>query len=220
MSCKLFLVPEDVIQTWRTSQRTDQIDKPVQTSISQMDSSMQKILKDKSISDYDKEKMYNQKMATFVDMRDQQATEIPLDSVPKQYKTKANALLNYMKSDKDVEWDDQARLILKGKVIPTSNIVDLIHDGLRMRKKAKRPVGWKELSRHFAGKNIPTELIGNEEWKTPPASPVKVTPSVRRPVYKRAEAWTPYTVKKRIRQRASKIKGRQQVRRWIDLKDV
>ena len=235
MSCKLFLVPEDVIHTWRSNQRTEQIDKPVETSLSHMDKSMQNILKDNKLSVYDKEKLYTQKLATYVDMRDQMKRHLPeihLDSVPKNFHTKANALLKYLQSDKDVEWDAQGQLVLNGKVIPTSNIVDLIHDGMRLRKKMKRPPGWKELSHHIIEKNVPRELIGNEEWISEPTlQPYSHVDPEQETVKKqhvgkikgqqKTEPWTtPYSVKRKRRQRASKIKGLEQVRKWISLQDV
>ena len=89
MSCKLFLVPEDVISTWKSEQRSSQVDKPVETALTQMDKNMQTILKNKHISDYDKEKMHSQKLASFVNMRDQRNNPIdPIESVPQKYREK------------------------------------------------------------------------------------------------------------------------------------
>ena len=73
MSCKLYLVPEDVIQTWKNEQRIQQVDKPVETTLGKIDNNMQSILSNNSISDYDKEKLYTQKLGTYVDMRDRMA---------------------------------------------------------------------------------------------------------------------------------------------------
>ena len=192
MSCKLFLVPEDVIQTWRQTQRQDQVDKPETTVIANMDRQMQSVLKNKKLEDYDKEKLYTQQLGKYVQMRKQsiQKPQLPSDilqTVPKLYQTKAQAFLKYIQNDPDIAWDDQGQLVLKGKTISKSHIVDLLHDALRQRKKAKRAEGWQEISSHLREKNIPQELIGNETWRETTSSPqpqqkqqqIKPTPSKR-----------------------------------------
>ena len=85
---------------WRHDQRTQQVNNPSQTSISQIDKNMQSILKDKHSSNYDKEKMHTQKLATYVDNRDINTTPMRpdnsihessyiLDSVSKIYHKKS-----------------------------------------------------------------------------------------------------------------------------------
>lgn len=233
MSCKLYLVPEDVIQSWRSEQRSQQVDHPLETTLSNMDRNMQSILNNKNLSEYDKEKLYTQKLGTYVDVRDQtglskeeitipsqslvknmiptiknepQLPEDILTSVPKMYRRKAEAFVKHLQSDKNVSWDDKGQLSIKGKVIPNSHVVDLMNDAMRLRKKVKRAKGWRELSRHLQTQNTPRELLGNEEWSTPPDSPVKTKPSVSFPV-------TPGKPRK------SKILGRQKIRQWIKLQD-
>ena len=208
----MYLVPEDVIQTWRNEQRSQQVDKPVETALSQIDTKMQNILNANNIHDYDKEKLYTQHLGTFVNMRENNGTpqptppstnskELPNDimlSIPKTYRTKAEAFLNYLQTDKDVSWDDQGQLVLNGKVIPKSHIVDLMHDAMRKRKKIKRPKGWQELSRHLAGKNVPKELVGNETWfHDSPKQSVSFTPNPK--------------------VRKSKQIGKQRIRQWISI---
>jgi hypothetical protein len=234
MSCKLYLVPEDIIQTWRSEQRSQQVDNPVDTSLGQIDKNMQNILRNNTMSDSDKEKLFTQKLGTYVHMRDQTGqpaipipvktelmttvktepetlvkSELPHDilaSVPKMYRRKADAFVKYLQSDQDVSWDNKGRLLIKGKLIPDSHIVDLMHDALRLRKKVKRAKGWRELSRHLKKQNAPRELLGNEQWSTPPNSPVKSQPAVRFSV-------TPGKPRK------SKILGRQKIRQWIKLQN-
>lgn len=228
MSCKLYLVPEDVIQTWKSEQRSQQVDKPIENTLGQMDRDMQSVLKNKTMSDYDKEQMYAQKLGTYVTMRDQRTGTPPvqqqqqqqplgvsdtkhklpddiLASVPKMYRTKADAFLKYIQSDNDISWDSNGQLILNKKIIPKSHLVDLMHDALRLRKKVKRAKGWRELSRHLRSKNIPREILGNEEWSTPPPSPIKEKP--------------PVTFSTRTLPRKSKVLGKQKIRQWIKLQD-
>jgi hypothetical protein len=229
MSCKLFLVPEDVIQSWRAQQRTQKINNPVETSLDVMDKNMQSILNDRKMNEYDKEKLYSQKLATFVQMRNnrepvnEQATidsakrQLPediMESVPKLYRTKAMGFLKYLQTDPDIHWDDQGRLVLKGATISKSHIVDLLHDALRYRKKAQRATGWQQLSQHLQEKNIPQELVGNETWSTPPSSATK--PRISLPSVKAKKKATPARfLLTPGKPRQSKLLGKQKIRNWL-----
>ena len=189
MSCKLYLVPEDVINTWRAEQRASSVDKPVQTLVNRMDGNLSDILQ-KDVSDYDKEKLYSQEMSRYLTMRHQQQhphRDVPvssfqpeMSSVPKMYRNKAEGLLQYLKSDKDVTWDDEGHVYVDQQKMDRSHILDLIHDAMRLRKKVQRPHGWRELSSHLKRTNVPRELVGNPEWletewSTPPTSPTSST---------------------------------------------
>ena len=183
MSCKMYLVPEDVIQTWRAEQRDKTIDNPLLARRQDSDDTINTLLNKKNISDYDKEILLAQEMGKFQTIRDMQhQNNVPImplptspphqtqledqlmSSIPKTYKAKAESLLRYLKTDKDVSWDNLGRLILKGQVVPQTHMIDLIHDALRKRKKVKRAKGWSKLSKHLGQRNIPQELIGNQEW--------------------------------------------------------
>ena len=199
MSGKLFLVPEDILNNWQQEMRNKQVNDPEQSALNKIDEKMQDILNDSQMDKHDKEKLYTHNLATYLNMKDKQSgiqnvlpqqnkkwSDETLSTFPKTLQTKAKAMMNYLQSDKDVEWDDKNQLIINGKVIPHSNIIDLLHDSVRARKTSKKPKGWKELSRHFKSRNIAKELIGNSEWKdieeveeedhwmTPPGSPRKV----------------------------------------------
>ena len=193
MSCKLYLVPEDVIQTWRQSQRQDKMDNPEATVLNNMDRSMQSVLKNQKLDDYDKEKLYTQQLGKFMQMRKSQKPSLPPDiiqSVPKLYQAKAQAFLKYIHSDPDIAWDDRGQLILKGKTISKSHIVDLLHDALRARKKVKRPQGWQEMSGHLREKNIPQELIGNETWSTSPSKLSSALKDKKPKISLESESWS------------------------------
>ena len=155
MSCKLYLVPEDIIQNWKMDNRNHQVDNPMQYTVDKLDEKMQNILKNPDLNEYDKERLYSQKLGEYVKMRDKQHqpsqqhqpqpfnewSNYTLSTIPKKFQTKAKALMSYMQSDDDIQWDNLNQLVLKDKVIPQSNIVDLLHDSLRARKKAKRQKG-------------------------------------------------------------------------------
>ena len=236
MSCKLYLVPEDVINTWRAEQRENAVDKPLNTLVSQVDSNMGKIL-EKNISDYDKEKLYSQELGKYLTLRNQkQVTQTPIiskanpnelmASLPKFYRNKAAGLLQYLKSDSEVDWDDEGHLYIGQQKIDNSHIVDLIHDAMRLRKKVPRPQGWRELSSHLRRKNVPKELVGNPAWFTSPTTPEK-TKGIKRS--KAFQTYKPVSSKKRVigvdipvpvsvkTPRKSKVLGQKKIKQWISL---
>ena len=176
MTCKLYLVPDDVINSWRSEQREKAVDRPVNTVTAQIDSKMNSILK-KDMSDYDKEKLYAQELEKMRTLRNQKALPPPpasvmpsdktisLSSIPMMYQRKAEGLLDYLKTSKDVSWDERGQLRIGDRLIERSHILDLIHDAVRFRKLAKRPEGWKELSGFLDRSNVPRELVGNPTWQ-------------------------------------------------------
>ena len=247
MSCKLYLVPEDVINTWRADQRRNTVDKPIDTMVNQMDSKLSNIL-DSKISDYDKDKLYSQELGKYMSMRNQKIT-VPssqpfssdmLTSIPKMYRNKAAGLLQYLQSDKDIDWDADGHLYIGQQKIDNSHILDLVHDAMRLRKKVSRPQGWRELSSHLRRRNVPRELVGNPTYFTPPTSPDKSSSNVSSLTspykpgrgVKRASFHTykPLsTRKKRVigvdipvplsekNQRKSKLQGIKKIKQWISV---
>ena len=248
MSCKVYLVPEDVINTWRAEQRQKTVDDPVGSNVQKSDSNMQSILKS-NMSDYDKNILFGQELAKFQSMRAEPSTtpisasiseamsapverhsvveDQVISSVPRYYQRKAEALLKYIKTNNDIGWDAQGRLILKGQVIEHSHIVDLVHDALRHRKKVGRPTGWTQLRRHL--KHAPRELLGNEHWhaqseeeeisenikkyasEPPSAKKRKLNAEVQK------SKWTTLSpaVFKARPSRVSKTIGQKRIRKWI-----
>jgi hypothetical protein len=178
-SRKTYLIPEDIVNQWRADQREKHVDRPEATHTQTLDHQMQNILQQKDVSDYDKEKLYSQTLAKYLSLRDQQQhqqqqpiAQVPqtkineeqvMSSVPKIYRQKAQALLQFLQSDPEVQWDDRGQLVLSGQVVPKSHIIDLVNDALRHRK-SHAPRGWDILSRRLRQHNIPKELVGNEKW--------------------------------------------------------
>ena len=78
-------------------------------------------------------------------------------------KTRAQALLARLKEREDaITWDDRGQVILKGDLIPKSNISDLISDAMRSRKHFN-PVGVREFYDILYEINIPKDLVRNEK---------------------------------------------------------
>ena len=85
-----------------------------------------------------------------------------LSRVSKHKRRGAKLLLDYIRKNPEVEWNDANELIYRGQRIPNSNIYDLIIDFSEdARKKQKSPRGWKELGEALSIQNVPRGAIGN-----------------------------------------------------------
>lgn len=236
MTCKLYLVPEDVINNWRSEQREKAVDRPVSSATAQIDSKMSSILKS-DMSDYDKEKLYAQELEKLRTLRNQKvqmpslasssssANPISLSSIPKMYQRKAEGLLDYLRSSKDVSWDDRGQLRIGDRLIDRSHVLDLIHDAVRLRKMAKRPEGWRELSTYLAHSNVPTELVGNPYWLKGTKGDTTdgtVTPDSEFESFSEdsefQDATDTFKLKK-SKPRKSKTVGKERIKKWVSLEE-
>ena len=78
-------------------------------------------------------------------------------------KTRAQALLARLKEREDaITWDERGQVILKGTLIPKSNISDLVSDAMRSRKHFN-PVGVREFYNVLYEINVPKDLVRNEK---------------------------------------------------------
>ena len=84
-----------------------------------------------------------------------------VESVPKSFKTKAERLLQRIKLDPEVKWNNLGELEVQGQLIRNSNLTDLVNDVLRKRKNSRDPLGWETFADVLHRLNVPQELIGN-----------------------------------------------------------
>ena len=92
---------------------------------------------------------------------DQVSMEI-VQSLPKTLKNRAELLLQKLKQQgEEVNWNDRGELVYNGKEVRGSNMLDLVNDILRNRRKTSTPQGWEYFARGLAHMNIPNELIQN-----------------------------------------------------------
>ena len=88
--------------------------------------------------------------------------EMIVRGIPKNMKTRAQALLDRLKEREDaITWDERGQVILKGTLIPKSNISDLISDAMRSRKHFN-PVGVQQFYDMLYEINVPKDLVRNE----------------------------------------------------------
>lgn len=73
-----------------------------------------------------------------------------MNAAPVQYKDTAKDILQFLKGQNLLKWNDKGEIIYEEKIVPRTNIIHLVNDLLRNRKKA--PIGQKMF--HSVLKNL------------------------------------------------------------------
>ncbi|CAF4869201.1 unnamed protein product [Pieris macdunnoughi] len=91
----------------------------------------------------------------------QLTTKDILNLIPKTYIKKGELLMeSIQKHSEKLNWNKNGTVVVSGKEIPGSNIIDLVNDALKPSKKAD-PIGWESFSKFLNDINIPLTYIGN-----------------------------------------------------------
>lgn len=178
---KMVVVPQELIERLQTGEDGRRSD-------NSLDAEMHHILNDKRIDDGEKWKQYQQVLQRFLHFSASKREPINLpvveteigktqermhrtasalvdelvDTFPKIYKGDARNLLRAMARTGDlVSWDGEGAVYVRNVKIPNSNIVDIMHNIVRVRKVDRLPVGWREVMGALKEMNIPTEYINN-----------------------------------------------------------
>ena len=89
-----------------------------------------------------------------------------VQAVPPQFRNKAELLWKQIENTPGLSWDNKNQLMVGNEVIQGSNIIDLVNDLVRSRKRLEPPKGWMSLASALKRANTPREAIGNpERWK-------------------------------------------------------
>jgi len=183
---RVYLVPEDVMQSWRSKLRLERADQPQTAAVMRADGELSKAVRtDTTTSDHNKALEVNQKLADYLVTRrrrmdayhppqpppqpssssssssTQNIDDVPLGVVAKTYRPKAVELLRLVSKNPRLEWDDRQRVTIDGRPIPGSNIVDLLTDVTTRRKAALRPPGFELFRDVLQEMNTPRSLINN-----------------------------------------------------------
>ena len=71
-------------------------------------------------------------------------------------------LLSWQEKNSKITRDEVGRVKVYGKPIASSNIVDLINDTVRGRKKLE-PSGWQTFAQNLKESNMPRDYVGNKK---------------------------------------------------------
>ena len=83
-----------------------------------------------------------------------------LDSMPPNQRYKAKRMLNLLRNNPEVDFNDKGELIYRQSSIPNSDIVDLIGDATRS-KSSEDPVGWQEFAQSLKVSKPRREVMPN-----------------------------------------------------------
>ena len=91
--------------------------------------------------------------------------QLIIDSAPKQMQNKAKLLVEHFRDNPYLQWDDKGQIIIDGKTVDGSNIVDLVGDAMRSQKRKNyQPVGMTSFVQGVKQANIPSDWIRNESY--------------------------------------------------------
>lgn len=199
---KMALITPEALQRLRQT--------PVYNDITtHLDADMSKVLRS-NLSDHDKWARYQETLQRYLHFKkqDREPINIPimqtvdmkenrdvlvddslvLNNIPKSYRRNADILLQRLKTDKRITWDNTGVVSINNNLLANSNISDLIGDVVRHRKNSS-PSGWREFTAVLKNLNIPDRVIGNyrrrqyivNRHNTPTTSRMsRATPSRRR----------------------------------------
>lgn len=88
------------------------------------------------------------------------SNELILATIPKQFKTRARGLLDYIGQSDLLDWNEQGTLIARGRIVSHSHIADLVRHAMR-DYTSFNPAGQREFYTILFELNVPTGLIGN-----------------------------------------------------------
>jgi hypothetical protein len=89
-----------------------------------------------------------------------------LESVPLAMRKRAKILLDRVKHK--ISWDERGQLIVGGRVVPGSHILDLVNDALRQRKRTAVPYGRSEFAQELQQIGVPHEIVQNPAYHPSP----------------------------------------------------
>ena len=168
---------------------------PLASSLSSLDQTMQAILQNPSVGDdYTKAQHYSQALQRYLRQADQyrerplgkvtvkeiesvedaksdkdvsQIKQLLRGTLPPSLIRGGTTLAETLADLPEVNWDDKLQLIVDGKTVENSNVVDLLSDLGRKKKTSKPPKGMNELLTVFKERNIARSLIPNEaRWSS------------------------------------------------------
>ena len=88
-------------------------------------------------------------------------------SVPANLKKRAARILQRLKADPEVRWNDRGEFEYRGRLIKNSNLTDLVNDVLKKKRiSVKDPRGWETFAQALQRLNVPQDLIANNSrWR-------------------------------------------------------
>lgn len=174
---KVYLVPHDILESWRSRIKLENADQPLTSEVMRADSELTRAVNAPGGDDHNKSALVGQKLAGYLESRQrrspavapppQPSQDVPLNLFSKTYRGKSESLLQLLKNNPRISWDDKLRVSVDGNPIPGSSLVDMIADVTTRSKSAARPLGHEVFRDLLRDMNAPRSLINNPAYATP-----------------------------------------------------
>jgi len=173
MARKVALVPQELLNSLMGQQQLT----PSYGHLNKLDQDLKSVLEQNVAPDV-KFKVYNQLMHQYEGMKNEALGKQPavepkqlvleepdlLQGLPKNLINKGKLLLQHVKRNPAISWDDKGRVSVHGQVVPESNITDLIHDFTRPQRQGHAPAaGWREFGQALRDSHVPREAVVNKQ---------------------------------------------------------
>ena len=86
-----------------------------------------------------------------------------LKSIPVTFQRKARLLIDLVKRNPHLSWNQRGEFTVKDQPIVGSHMIDLINDVLRRRRSQAPPTGWEEFAEALRDSNVPQDLVGHPD---------------------------------------------------------
>lgn len=171
------MVPQEVYNGLLSRQH--ETTEPLVTQLSNIDQQVQDVLSMPGMPADIKHAQYNQILHRYRHLKDEQrkplhvqldqpqaTLPVPvhnlIEGIPPRYRSKARVLADHLqRHPSDFQWSDRGELVMAGKEIPGSSIVDLVHDFVRPRETVNPAPGAEEFAALLQQTNAPREGVGN-----------------------------------------------------------
>jgi hypothetical protein len=184
---KMVLLPKesvDRLQSLSVHGKLNSVQTPG-TTTSRLDAEMNEILNSSdTVNEREKWQQYSRVLQRYLHFKDSDSkrkkeeneeeeeeggvgeTAAPIDthiveSVPSKFRSKASQLLRHLRNFSGVTWDADGKTFLDGVIIRKANIIDLVNDAMRERKKVRPPAGYPQFAAALRQACVPREFVGN-----------------------------------------------------------
>ena len=190
---KLYLVPENVVKRFLDRDKLLLSDQPLDAVEIDANNTVESTLKKTKIDEHSKQILHQQALGNYLTTREQRLnhysvsqpesqpvvdpdTVLPqntteehfpfLDTITATHREKAVNLLRTLKRGNRVTWDDKNKVLIDGKPIHGSNIVDLIK--YSVGKSKIPPAGLQQFTKLVLEENYPKSLLSNPHFASTP----------------------------------------------------
>ena len=185
MSCKYFLVPQDILGRWQQDLRAKRRNHPEVVDTEEADKGVQDIISTRKMADYEKLPLLEDRMTRLIAAKKHEGQTaraikpslLPPDTskastrpaidfslLPQTHRDRATSLLRLWESNPALSWDSRHQLEVDGRAVEGSNMHDLLRDATSKRKSPPTPMGFKELLEASRASNVPSSLFSNDRW--------------------------------------------------------